>query len=119
MGQIKLNGMEFYAFHGCYDEERVTGNTFLVDITMDTDMEKASKSDNLCDALNYAQVYDIVKDIMYIRSYLLENVSSRILDRLFEHFPQLNFAEVSVSKLNPLINGQVKSVTVCQKRSRQ
>jgi dihydroneopterin aldolase len=59
MGQIKLNEMEFYAFHGCYNEERMVGNNFLVDISMDTDMEKASRSDNLHDALNYAQVYDI------------------------------------------------------------
>ena len=52
MGQIQLNGMEFYAYHGCYQEEQVIGNHFLVDITMDTDMEKVSNSDDLGDALN-------------------------------------------------------------------
>jgi dihydroneopterin aldolase len=118
MGQIKLNGMEFYAFHGCYDEERMTGNNFTVDITIDTDMQKAAKSDNICDALNYAQVYALVKDVMSIRSYLLENVCSRILDKLFDSFRQLNSVEVSVAKLNPPLGGPVKSVTVCQKRSR-
>ena len=83
MGQIRLNGMEFYAYHGCYRDEQLIGNNFLVDITMDTDMEKASKSDDLCDALNYAEVYEIVKQEMSIRSFLLENVSSRILNKLF------------------------------------
>ena len=116
MGQIKLNGMEFYAFHGCYSEERMNGNNFLVDITMDTDMEKASVSDDICDALNYALVYDIVKAEMAIRSFLLENVCRRILDKLFEHFPQLNSAEVSVAKLNPPLGGQVRSVAVSMKR---
>jgi dihydroneopterin aldolase len=60
----------------------------------------------------------ILKGEMAIRSYLLENVCNRILDRLFESFPQLNVAEVNVAKLNPPVGGKVKSVAVCQKRSR-
>ena len=116
MGQIRLNGMEFYAYHGCLHEEQMTGNHFLVDISMDCDMEKASNSDDLYDALNYAQVYELVKMEMDMRSYLLENLSKRILDSLFERFPQLVAAEVCVAKLNPPIGGQIKSVSVSQKR---
>ena len=118
MGRICLNGMEFYAYHGCYREEQLIGNHFLVDITMDTDMEKASKSDDLHDALNYAEVYELVKQEMGIRSYLLEHVSARILNRLFERFPQLEQAEARVSKLNPPVGGQMRSVSVSQQRCR-
>ena len=110
--------MEFYAYHGCCHEEQLTGNHFLVDITMDTDMEKASGSDDLTDALNYAETYELVKQEMAHISHLLEHVSVRILDRLFEHFPQLNSAEVNVSKLNPPVGGQMRSVSVTQRRSR-
>ena len=116
MGQIRLNGMVFYAYHGCYHEEQLTGNNFAVDITMDYDMEKASGSDELCDALNYAEAYELVKQEMAVRSHLLEHLSSRILDRLFEHFPQLNEATVCVAKLNPPIGGQMQSVSVSQRR---
>ena len=108
--------MEFFAYHGCYRLEQLIGNNFLVDVTLDTDMQKASDSDNLNDALNYAEVYELVKQEMNIRSCLLEKVSSRILDRLFECFPQLNRAEICVSKLNPPVNGQVRSVSVSQER---
>jgi len=119
MGQIQLNGMEFYAYHGCYREEQLTGNHFLVDLAMDTDMENASQSDDLNDALNYAEVYELVKHEMTIRSYLLEHVSRRILDRLFERFPQLDRAEVCVAKLNPPMDGKIQSVSVRQQRLRQ
>ena len=118
MGQIRLNRMEFYAYHGCYQEEQVIGNHFLVDITMDTNMEKVSASDDLDDALNYAEVYKLVEQEMTVRSCLLEHVSARILDKLFERFPQLNMAEVCVAKLNPPIGGKIKSVSVSQQRSR-
>jgi len=116
MGQIRLNGMEFYAYHGCLQEEQTVGNHFLVDVTMNCDMEKASCSDDLHDALNYAEVYELVKEEMAIRSHLLEHISSRILNRLFERFPELNGAEVCVSKLNPPIGGKMQSVSVSQKR---
>ena len=108
--------MEFYAYHGCYREEQLIGNHFLVDITMDTNMEKASKSDELSDALNYAETYELVKEEMAIRSYLLEHVSKRILDKLFERFPQLERAKVCVTKLNPPVDGQMQSVSVRQQR---
>lgn len=117
MGQIRLNGMEFYAYHGCYLEEQLTGNHFLVDLLIDTGMEQASQSDNLNDAVDYAEVYKLVKQEMSIRSNLLEHVSARILDRLFEYFPHIERAEVCVSKLNPPIGGQIKSVSVSQQRS--
>ena len=118
MGQIRLNGMEFFAYHGCYPEEQRLGNHFLVDVVMDTEMEKASKTDDLNDALNYAEVYELVKQEMSIRSHLLEHVSARILNILFERFPQLDRVEVRVSKLNPPVGGQVKEVSVRQQRFR-
>ena len=118
MGQIRLNEMEYYAYHGCYPEEQRIGNQFLVDVVMDIGMEKASKTDNLNDALDYAEVYDLVKQEMSIPSHLLEHVSARILDKIFERFPHLERVEVSVSKLNPPVGGQIKSVSVIQQRSR-
>ena len=119
MGQIKLNGLEFYAYHGCLQEEQVIGNNFVVDITMDTEMQKASCSDDLSDALNYAEAYEIVKQEMLVRSNLLEHLCRRILDKLFESFEQLNWAQVCVTKLKPPIDGKMQSVTICQQSFRE
>jgi dihydroneopterin aldolase len=115
MGQIQLNGMEFYAYHGCYFEEQTAGNHFTVDIAMDYDMDRASHSDDLHDALNYAEVYGLVKTEMAVCSHLLEHVSRRILERLFEQFPQLISAEICVAKQNPPVGGKMQTVSVRQK----
>ena len=119
MGQIKLNGMKYYAYHGCYPEEQLTGNWFLVNLVLDTDMEKASKSDDIQDALNYVEVCELVKQEMNVTSHLLEHVCARILDSLFVHFPQLEQIEVEVAKLNPPVGGQIESVSVSQRKTRQ
>ena len=41
MGLIQIENMEFYAFHGHFKEERIVGNKFIVDLTIETDMTNA------------------------------------------------------------------------------
>ncbi|MDX5443432.1 MAG: dihydroneopterin aldolase, partial [Hymenobacteraceae bacterium] len=47
MGQIALEGMEFFAFHGFYDEEQKIGNKYGVDLYIKTDLHAAAESDDL------------------------------------------------------------------------
>ena len=112
MGIIRIEGMEFYAYHGCYEAEQIVGNKYLVDLTMEADVSLPSISDDINDALNYHQAYKVVKKEMQIRSNLLENVAKRIIDSLYEKFPQLKKATIKVTKLNPPIGGQLKGVSV-------
>lgn len=118
MGVIHLENMEFYAYHGCFAEEAVVGNHFEVNLWMETEMEHPSDTDHIDDALNYQYAYFLVKEQMAIRSHLLENVSKRILDALFEKFPQLIEAKVKVTKLHPPMGGPMRGVSVEQKRKR-
>lgn len=112
MGLIQIEGMEFYSFHGHYKEERIVGNKFLVDLTIETDMGKSAESDNLKDAVNYQQAYQIVKQAMEKKSHLLENIAGRILDALYSEMQGIKKATVKVSKLNPPMGGKITSVSV-------
>ena len=116
MGLIKVENMEFYAFHGCYRQEQVVGGRFLVDLEIETDLEKAAKSDRISDTLNYQAVYEVVKEQMNIKSHLLEHVAGRILDKLFEKFTGIEKATVKVSKMNPPMGGQMERVSVTLNR---
>jgi len=112
MGLIKLEDIEIYAYHGCFAEEQIAGNWFQVNLTMETDMDVPSRSDEIGDALNYQTASEIVRTEMAVKSHLLENVCQRILNALFRTFMQLDFAEISVSKMNPPVGGKMKCVTV-------
>ncbi len=116
MGLIQIDNMEFYAFHGCYDQEQVVGNRFIVDLEISANLEKAALSDNIEDTLNYQNAYDIVKEQMNIKSRLLEHVPGRILDKLFSRFPDIEKASVRVSKMNPPMGGQIERVSVTLSR---
>lgn len=116
MGQIELEGMEFFAYHGHYPVEKEVGNKFIVNALITTDCEKAGKSDKLEDALNYQNVYQLIKDEMAVPSDLLEHVATRILDKLFEKFPEIENASIKVSKMNPPMGGQIEKVSVTLSR---
>jgi 7,8-dihydroneopterin aldolase/epimerase/oxygenase len=112
MGLIHLEDMEFYAYHGCFKEEQIAGNWFLVNLILKTDMEKPSGSDLIADALNYQTVYHLVEIEMAITSHLLEHIGGRILNALFANFNQLEQATVKISKMNPPLGGRIKSVSI-------
>lgn len=112
MGKLELTGMKFFAHHGCFDEEKIIGNYFVVDFEAETDMTGPAVTDDLEDAVNYQLIYNIVKEEMSRTSNLLEHVAGRILDRVRKEFPQLDHASVSVAKINPPLGGEVGSSRV-------
>lgn len=112
MGVIELEGMHFYAYHGFFESERVAGNEFVVDVTLEADFSRAAESDNLEDALNYQQVYDLVSQEMNEESYLLEHVANRIVKALLESFPEAQQVKVKVTKVNPPMGGHVEKASV-------
>jgi dihydroneopterin aldolase len=116
MGLIQIENMEFYSFHGHFKEERIVGNKFLVNLTVETDMEVPSESDNLKDAVNYQRVYEIVKQQMEVKSHLLEHIAGRILDAIYSETKGIKKATVKVSKLNPPMGGKIGSVSVILSR---
>jgi dihydroneopterin aldolase len=112
MGQISIEGMEFFAHHGCFSEEQIIGNRFIVDIILETDTGEAEKTDDLSKTVNYQAVYGLVKEEMAKRSKLLEHIGRRILARIGKEFPQITACRVKVSKLNPPVGGKVERVSV-------
>ncbi|GAB4280734.1 MAG: dihydroneopterin aldolase [Marinilabiliales bacterium] len=117
MDYIEIEGMEFYAYHGHYDEERQIGNKFILNIKIETDLQKAAKSDNLDDALNYVDVYEIIKEEMHsVKSNLLENICERILNKLYNNLSLIKSVELKISKINPPIGGRVEKVSITMRR---
>ena len=110
MGQIRLMGMEFFAYHGCFAEEQIIGAHFIVDLEFDYDSSRAEQSDRLGDAVNYQDVYRVVATEMDKKAYLLEHVSRRILDSLKAAFPRIRNPKIRISKVNPPVGGKVGQV---------
>jgi dihydroneopterin aldolase len=112
MAIIELINIEFYAYHGHFKEEQIVGNKFIVNVKVETDINKPAETDNLKDALDYTKIYKVVEQEMMIKSNLLENVLLRIVKSLFNTFSQIEWLEVSIKKVNPPIGTKVDGVAL-------
>ncbi|MFM7017433.1 dihydroneopterin aldolase [Flavobacterium sp.] len=112
MGIIKLQNIRTFSFHGCLEEEAKIGSDYRVDLEIKTDLRKSALSDDLNDTVDYVLLNRIVVEEMAIRSKLLEHVANRIIVRIFKEVASVSRINLSVSKLNPPIGGDVEAVTI-------
>ncbi|MBS4058679.1 MAG: dihydroneopterin aldolase [Bacteroidales bacterium] len=112
MSTISIEGMEFYAYHGCFAEEKVIGTRFVVDLYLETDTAEAEQTDNLEHTVNYLAVYQLVRKEMEHKSNLLEHVGRRIIDKTMQRFPMAQKVTVKVKKMNPPLGGKMDFVSL-------
>ncbi|PJB12666.1 MAG: dihydroneopterin aldolase [Flavobacteriales bacterium CG_4_9_14_3_um_filter_40_17] len=118
MGIIRLENIRLYAYHGCLEEEGKIGSDYRVDVKTKANLKTAAQTDSLRDTVDYVHLHQIVKVEMAIRSKLLETVAQRIINRMLAELP-IKKVVVKISKINPPIGGDVRSVSVSLKRTRK
>jgi dihydroneopterin aldolase len=118
MGRVALEGLEFFAYHGFYDEEQKIGNKYAVDVAVETDLSEAAKRDALGATVNYEELYRLVAEIMGTSTRLLETLCLRIIRAVFRQFPSVDEVEVSMSKFNPPIGGVCRRAVVTIRKNR-
>lgn len=111
MGIVSLEGVEFYSFHGVYDEERKIGNRFSIDIAVESDISLAGKTDSLQDTVDYEVLYKLIAGVMSNPVALLEHLADQIISLVRSTYPTVGKVTVKISKLNPPIGG------ICQRAS--
>ncbi|MDR2868120.1 MAG: dihydroneopterin aldolase [Bacteroidales bacterium] len=109
---ITLKEMEFYAYHGCFHEEKIIGTRFNVDAVLECDVHEAALTDDINKTVNYQSVHAEIKKIIDQSSNILESIAYRIHTQLLSAFPLIKKATVTVYKLNPSIGGKTQSVSV-------
>ena len=113
--EIRLEGLDFHAFHGCYDLEQRTGNHFCVDVCIETALGEVAESDDVTKAVNYLTCYEVVREQMQRIQHTIERVAQNIIDALHERFPQICETECRVTKIAPPLGGKVARVSVILK----
>lgn len=100
-GYIYLKGVRFHAYIGVGEQEMVVGNDYVVDLRLQYPFAKALQTDDVVDTLNYAGVYDLVRNVMLRKAKLLEFVAGEIAHELITAYQQIEAIDVKLTKLNP------------------
>lgn len=117
--EILLEGLEFYAYHGLYEQEQKIGNRFSVDIKVWFDYTFQKGTEDLSKTVNYEKLYQCAQLEMKTPSKLLETLAANIIDRIFATLPTVLSVEVSVSKYNPPVGGRCERAKVTLKKARR
>lgn len=119
MDKMSLTRMEFFGYHGVFEEEQKLGQRFYVDLDLYLDLQKAGQSDDLAHTINYAELYELVRDIMEDERYrLIEAVAEKIATRLLDNYTNINEIVVRVIKPHPPFHIHFQGVTVEIRRKR-
>lgn len=119
MDIIKINGIKLYGYHGVLQAERDIGQYFIADVSLIVDLESASKTDDLEDTINYAEVYNIVEaEILGRPVNLIEHLAGRIIEALFNTYDKIDEIQVTLIKPHPPIDGHYDNVSVTLHRKR-
>lgn len=112
MSKIYLEDVKIYAYHGVLPEENSIGTYYILNVELHTDLWKASESDDLNDTISYADINDILHSEMKIKSKLLEHVAGRIISKIHDRFPQIDYIKLKITKTAPPMQGEMKGASI-------
>lgn len=117
MDAIIIEGLKVETVVGCFNWERQIMQPLLLDLTIHTDLEKASNSDALADTLNYAEICEIsAKVIQDAKPELIEHAAKLVINALFTTFATVESIIITIRK--PAIIAQANSVGIRLERHR-
>ena len=115
---ISLLGLRVFAHHGVLSEEQDSGQEFVIDAIIRTDLTRAADSDDLADTIDYGTVAEAIHArVAGERWNLIERVAERVADLLLED-ERVEGVDVRVHKPAAPIPVPFEDVVVEVRRSR-
>ena len=103
--QIFLKNLRFHAYIGVDERERMIGNEFEINLNITIPYQEGMIADDLNATISYAEVYEIVSEIMTKPRKLLERVAAEIIGEIKGKWPEIEAGEVEIIKTAPPIPG--------------
>ena len=118
MDTIFIEAIEFYGYHGLFDEEQTVGHRYVVDVELSTDTRKAGATDNLDDTIDYAAVARRIAAIGAAEKHrLIEALAERLASVILQEF-SAEAVRIRLKKISPPFNVIARSVGVDIQRAR-
>tara|TARA_Y100001968_G_scaffold210685_1_gene193880 strand:+ start:144 stop:530 length:387 start_codon:yes stop_codon:yes gene_type:complete len=117
LSAIHIKDINLWAHVGVLDNERINGQSFVLDITFWLDLNEASILDQLDKSIDYSEAIKAVQKLSFgIKCLTIEYFSDQILNLLESLYGQVPI-HIMLKKCSPPINGFTGSVLVEKKRN--
>ena len=118
MLSIHLRDLAFHAHHGFYEQEKILGNTFIVNLHLHY-LPEERVIHHLHQAINYETVFSLVNTRMKQPTALLETIAMELCNSVMESFAKVHAVFVSIEKTNPPIASLQGNVIVSYQLARE
>ena len=108
---IQLVDVLLHGYHGLFEEEKLVGNTFKINVTV-VYLPATFPITNLADTIDYGAVFQILQTHMQVATPLLETLAANFCISVFEKFNTADEISIHIQKMVPPIAGMVGSVAV-------
>lgn len=98
VGVLKVNNFCVWAFHGWYQEERMLGGEYSVDVEVQFTLH--GQISEIDDTINYEIICDVIKQMMKKSCRLIEEITSSIFKALQDLSENVIKLTVTVTKLS-------------------
>jgi dihydroneopterin aldolase len=116
---IELTGIRGFGFHGVFEEERLNGQEFIVDLSIDCDLREAGRADDLAATIHYGELATSVHRIIEGDAVnLIEALAERIANEVLTN-ERVRVVTVTVHKPSAPISVPFADVSVSITRDRQ
>ena len=117
--EIFVDTLLLHAYHGVAEHEARVGQSFALDLVLQTDLTEASRSDKLADTASYDDIVDLIsKSFCGTRYRLVEAAAGAVADALLQRFARVTAVRVTVHKPHAPIAAHFRAVGVTIVRAR-
>ncbi len=97
--KIALEGIRFFAHHGYYEEERLSGQEFILDVYVTLQNGYDLSKDHIQETINYEGIYKLCTEVMEEPKELLETVVFNLKEKMKEKYDeQISHLSIRLSK---------------------
>lgn len=117
---IFIRGLALHAYHGVMPHEAKVGQSFTIDLDLETDLSAAAKSDKVADTVSYDSVVKVASEAFLSQRFrLIEAVAGKVADAILAKFPTIRTVHVVIHKPHAPIAATFSDVGVKLVRSRR
>ena len=114
---IHLQNLQFKAYHGLYEEEKILGNHFTVNVLVKY-QPKNILITSIKETINYQTIFELISKRMLIATALLETLVIDIANEIFDEFYLVEEVDICIVKKNAPIEKFIGNVAVSYNKKR-
>lgn len=113
LAKLTINNLHIYSYHGVTAEEQQLGGRYEIDVEVYYTASTAIASDDLSNAVNYAELIECIGEIVHARRRkLIETLANDIATAILDRFAKVESVCLRVRKRTVPVSAVVDSVEV-------